>query len=390
MQITKSEINKMKKLLIITIAILLTLTLTACSNSAMPNTPSDNNTPVLTPEQNDPTAPSDNNDITGRTIVISDTEGNDVKMTRGEGREYDVTSGTRMSDGYTAHTGSASHISLLFDNSSTVKTDELTKVEVEQIAEKKLSLILLEGAIVADIATLQKGETFDFKAGNVTLGIRGTSFIMEYRNESEVIIIMLEGSGYINGDTLLEAGYIAIISLHDISIEPLTTASPLSAFALIEIGVRIDLPESTDGVFEGERDVNGNFTGWGTWVYHNIRYEGNFVDGMPNGEGVLYRARVCSDGHETGRTHALLTIIKGTFTNGYADGRISYTWHMCHGGDPLTWNFDVAMGVSTIVGEKIIATNGVTDLTLGDGLFAVVPPFVSYHTDPDIAPPTGE
>jgi len=82
----------MKKLLLLTLAILLTLTLTACNNSATPNTPSDNNTPVSTPEQNVPTVPSDNNDITGRTIVISDIEGNDVKMTRGEGREYDATS----------------------------------------------------------------------------------------------------------------------------------------------------------------------------------------------------------------------------------------------------------------------------------------------------------
>ena len=321
----KSEVHKMKKILLIALAILLTLTLTACDNSANPNSPQDN-TPVTNPDNKDPANPPDNPDITGRTIVISKTEGNDVKMTRGEGREYDATSGTRMSDGYTALTGSASHISLLFDSESTVKTDELTNVEVEQISEKKLSLILLSGAIVADIASLQPDESIDFKAGNVTLGIRGTSFIMEYKNENEVIIIMLEGSGYINGDTLLEAGQIAIIGLHDILIQPLTYDGSLSDFALFEIGIRIDLPELGNGsLSHPPTDLPDGFHSY-TFERYSERfgknavfiYEGYWKNGLPNGEGFYTFETINPEGI------FLTNTIQGFFVNGLVHGTVTY------------------------------------------------------------------
>ena len=51
--------------------------------------------------------------------------------------------------------------------------------------------------------------------------------------------------------------------------------------------VIIDLSE---GTYEGELDENGLFTGWGVWNYpkYNIRYEGYFENGAPNGEGTMY------------------------------------------------------------------------------------------------------
>ena len=353
----------MKKLLALTLAILLTLTVVACGNTASQNNPSDNNTPPPGQTENSTPTPEEI-DATGRTIVISNTEGNDVKMTRGEGREYDATSGTRMSDGYTAHTGSASHISLLFDNDSTIKTDEQTNVEVEQISAKKLSLVILSGAIVADITSLQSDESIDFKAGNVTLGIRGTSFIMEYRNENEVGIIMLEGSGIINGDTLLEAGQIATISLHDISIEPLTTASPLSAFALFEIGVRIILPESS-GDFQGfdERGTfEGDINGWGVWNFRwrpdesLFTYEGYFVNGVPNGEGSL--VIVNSGGHTQ--------IYQGTLVEGVFHGTVTRT------AEPYTYIFEANMGYST-VSETRDSQTGETTWQHNDTYYRVPP-----------------
>ena len=348
----KFENNKMKKLLLFIFTVLLTLILTSCNTPATPNTPPDKNIPVTTPEQNDPVNPSGNNDVTGRTIIISDTEGNDVKMTRGEGREYDATSGTRMSNGYTALTGTASHISLLFDSESTVKTDELTKVEIEQVAEKKLSLVLLEGAIVANISPLQKDETVDFKAGNVTLGIRSTSFIMEYRNENDVIIIMLEGSGYINGETLLEAGHIAIISLHDISIEPLTTSAPLSSFALFEIEQRDDgtLLAGNTGNFVNGHPPTDLTDGFHYYEYDRGTYEGNWVNGLPNGEGTVTYPAIIADGD---------VIISGFLIDGLFHGEITMSTpgHPVPGGIE-TFVFDVDMGRQ--IKEQVASNSGQT------------------------------
>jgi len=226
---------------------------------------------------------------------------------------------------------------------------------------------------------LQKGETVDFKAGNVTLGIRGTSFIMEYRNENEVTIIMLEGSGYINGDTLLEAGQIAIINLHDISIELLTTSAPLSSFALFEIEQRDDgtlLAGNADNFVNGHppTDLTDGFHSY-TFERYSERfgknavftYEGFWENGLPNGEGFYTFETINPE--DIIRT----TTIKGLFVNGLVHGTVTYISPENPGHSPGgTFTFEADMGIP--LQDTVETSHGVYNLIHVYG----VPPWGHY------------
>ena len=68
--------------------------------------------------------------------------------------------------------------------------------------------------------------------------------------------------------------------------------------------------------YEGETDANGLRSGYGTWIYHNFRYDGYWENDMPNGEGVLYQAL---DDHTE-----FISVTRGTFTDGLANGEVTY------------------------------------------------------------------
>ncbi len=66
-----------------------------------------------------------------------------------------------------------------------------------------------------------------------------------------------------------------------------------------------------DGTFDG--DMNG----FGIWNYRNIRYEGEFLNGKPNGNGTLYVTMSIDMQVEV--------ILTGTWLNGMANGDITMT-----------------------------------------------------------------
>jgi hypothetical protein len=104
--------------------------------------------------------------------------------------------------------------------------DEFSRVEVNQVSAKNLSLTLAFGEISADITRQGDDDVYEFKAGGHALVIRGTSFVINYRGETPVFY-MVKGSGYLDGVLLVE-GNVATTVGNEIVITPIIdpTAEP--------------------------------------------------------------------------------------------------------------------------------------------------------------------
>lgn len=140
--------------------------------------------------------------------------------------------------------------------------------------------------------------------------------------------------------------------------------------------VETPTPSDEDGTYEGELDANGKFTRYGIWVYHNFRYEGYFVDGVPNGEGTLY--------HRT--PNEWDNSITGKWVDGYAEGDISYYIFYINRNEGFTFNYSVTKGQSDAQVAAAEKSDYVMDMQYD--VFGV-PPFVNKKTDPTIPVPDG-
>jgi hypothetical protein len=151
--------------------------------------------------------------------------------------------------------------------------------------------------------------------------------------------------------------------------------------------LQVHNPAPTDTSLPDGGTFEGDANGYGVWIYHNNRYEGYFVDGVPNGEGVLYAAYECTGSHDGNTFHATLVVTRGTFVNGYAHGMITYSLYHCNG-MITTWNLEMDMGYSVKPNEPMTAIDGESTIILGADDLMAVPPFVeNVYTDPNIAPP---
>jgi hypothetical protein len=170
---------------------------------------------------------------TAKVIKVFESIGESAAIKRGVNQTF-ARAGSRLSDNDVAVTGAESNIYLLLNAESILKMDESSRVEVNRVSESNLSLTLLEGAIAANI-TRQEGMEYEIRVGNSTMGIRGTSFIIEYR-EDDIVVVMLSGSGEIDG-VMLEAGNAARIE-EEIHIVPLEESDISSPFILNELAER--------------------------------------------------------------------------------------------------------------------------------------------------------
>jgi hypothetical protein len=91
------------------------------------------------------------------------------------------------------------------DDDSVVKLDEQSSVSIGQLSNNRLSVNVLSGGVSVHAATQRAGGTFEVRAGNSALAVRGTSFVFENDENDEINIHMLTGSGEVNG-TYLGAG----------------------------------------------------------------------------------------------------------------------------------------------------------------------------------------
>jgi len=186
-----------------------------------------------------------------RTIRIDRIEGNNATITR----DSDESNARRLQNiraGNSASTGEATNMYLNLNRKSLLKMDGHTEITLDKASARSLTLTLVEGAFSADIMQEHGNDTYEFKAGDVTLTIRGTSLIIEYREESP-LFIMLVGSGNFDRRTSLEAGHMATVEEGKAVIEPLVLSYALSDFVLDEIIKRAELLKENN-VFT-QRDI---------------------------------------------------------------------------------------------------------------------------------------
>ena len=141
-----------------------------------------------------------------RSVVVFETEGDSVKITKGTPKEISAKAGQRLSDGYTVSTGKDSYCYLKLDEDSVVKMDQQSKLAVSKTSKDKLSLSVLSGSALVDAGPQAPGKTIETRVGNTGLTIRGTLFIVSQPQDGsgKIAITMLQGSGEVDGKILPE------------------------------------------------------------------------------------------------------------------------------------------------------------------------------------------
>ena len=130
--------------------------------------------------------------LTGRTINIYDVIGSKATLTKADAKEYAAKKGLRLGADYGVSTGDVTYVYFNLDDKSLAKLDEVSKVNVDQISDSKLRLDLAGGAILINEREKSAGD-LEIRAGNITIGIRGT-FITAKLNSAEVTVIIIDGA----------------------------------------------------------------------------------------------------------------------------------------------------------------------------------------------------
>jgi ferric-dicitrate binding protein FerR (iron transport regulator) len=146
--------------------------------------------------------------VVSRSFVISSAEG-DVVLTKGGSRTFQAREGTRLAAGYTLTTGRGSSVRIRLDDNSVVTMAASTKVDVSTASQTTLQLTVLNGSISVDAATQATGNKTGVKAGNSTMGLRGTLFMVTYL-EGILRVTLLDGElegTTPDGDYVLTAGF---------------------------------------------------------------------------------------------------------------------------------------------------------------------------------------
>lgn len=164
------------------------------------------------------------------------------------------------------------------------------------------------------------------------------------------------------------------------------------------------------GVYEGEYDSNGKRSGYGVWIYHNIRYEGYWENDLPNGEGVMYvgvegiESQYPDGSFTEGDSYMAYRSYHCKWIDGYADGviveHVAYRTGYNPDIDPNVYyegQYSVVNGYLPADPEYTEVDYYWNDGTLLTGVRTTanyaygVPPLVPNHrrTDPSIPAPDG-
>ena len=188
-----------------------------------------------------------------RSFVVESVDGTDATMTKGTLREFPVRAGTRLAAGNTITTGRDTKIVIKLDDNSTITMNSSTKVDVSQLNRNELLVTVVTGTIAVNATELPQESTTRFKAGNTTMGVRGTLFTIG-NSTGNWQVVLLEGTLAVSnpaGDFDLEAGHILqILGATEIAAEGSVNVIPLD-FAHIPDSFTLELiQENADMLIE--------------------------------------------------------------------------------------------------------------------------------------------
>lgn len=111
-----------------------------------------------------------------RNIAVLSIDGKNAVVKKGGKKELKATSGMRLSAGSTVSTGSGTVLYIQADDDKFVKLAENSEVSVSQASAKKLRVSVKSGEIFFNVVKpLAENSELTFTAGNVSMGVRGTS-----------------------------------------------------------------------------------------------------------------------------------------------------------------------------------------------------------------------
>ena len=154
--------------------------------------------------------------VVSRSMVVQSVSGDNANMTRGTNLAFPVREGTRLTTGNTVSTGRDSTIDIRMDDNSSVRVNESTKVDISTANRRALTLTVINGTIALNAETQAQGTNTTIRAGNSTMGLRGTLFTVNYSG-GELRTILLEGELDIatpDGMFELAAGQVLEYSMH--------------------------------------------------------------------------------------------------------------------------------------------------------------------------------
>ncbi|MCL2227274.1 MAG: FecR domain-containing protein [Oscillospiraceae bacterium] len=130
--------------------------------------------------------------VVSRSLVVESVAGDSATMTRGTNLSFPVREGTRLNTGNTVSTGRASSVDIRLDDNSSIRMNASTKVDISRASRRAMQLTVVNGTIALNAETQEADATTTIRAGNTTMGLRGTLFTVSYTG-GEMRTILLEG-----------------------------------------------------------------------------------------------------------------------------------------------------------------------------------------------------
>ena len=171
---------------------------------------------------------SANETVESRSFVVESVDGSNATLTKGTRKEFQLRQGTRLAAGNTVTTGKSTKANIKLDDDSSITMASSTKIDVSKLNRRELMATIVSGSISVNAKDMPADSTTTFKAGNATMGIRGTMFTVNYTING-IRIVMLEGTLEVetpDGTYTLEAGH--ILEYPGIDGETLYTEIPLT------------------------------------------------------------------------------------------------------------------------------------------------------------------